>query len=129
MKERIIQFGEGGFLRSFADMFIHIMNEKGVFDGKAVVVQPIEKGLIDVLNSQQGVYHQYLRGVENGRVINQCTEVHSISRGVNPYADYKAYLELAHNPDMRFIISNTTEAGIEYLGTEKLSDAPPKSFG
>ena len=128
MKERIIQFGEGGFLRSFADMFIHIMNEKGVFDGKAVVVQPIEKGLIDVLNSQQGVYHQYLRGVENGRVINQCTEVHSISRGVNPYADYKAYLELAHNPDMRFIISNTTEAGIEYLGTEKLSDAPPKSF-
>ena len=128
MKERIIQFGEGGFLRSFADMFINIMNEKGVFDGKAVVVQPIEKGLIDVLNAQHGVYHQYLRGVENGKVVNQCTEVRSISRGVNPYADYRAYLDLAHNPDMRFIISNTTEAGIEYLGTEKLTDAPPKSF-
>ncbi len=128
MKERIIQFGEGGFLRSFADMFIHIMNEKGVFDGKAVVVQPIEKGLIDVLNAQGGVYHQYLRGIENGEVINCCTEVHSVSRGVDPYKDYNGYLSLAHNPDMRFIISNTTEAGIEYLGTEKLADAPPKSF-
>ena len=128
MRERIIQFGEGGFLRSFADMFVHIMNEKGTFDGKVVVVQPIQKGLISVINEQGGVYHQYLRGIENGKVINSCTEVHSISRGVDPYTDYKAYLELAHNPDMRFIISNTTEAGIEYLGTEKLDDAPPKSF-
>ncbi len=128
MKERIIQFGEGGFLRSFADMFVHIMNEKGLFDGKVVVVQPIEKGLVNVLNEQKGVYHQYLRGIENGEVINSVTEVHSISRGVNPYNDYQAYLDLAHNPDMRFIISNTTEAGIEYLGTEKLADTPPKSF-
>ena len=62
MKEKIIQFGEGGFLRSFVDMFINIMNEKGVFDGSVVVVQPIEKGLISVLNEQNGVYHQYLRG-------------------------------------------------------------------
>lgn len=128
MKERIIQFGEGGFLRSFVDMFIHIMNEKGLFDGKAVVVQPIQKGLISVLNEQNGVYHQYLRGIENGRVINSCTEVHSISRGVDPYTDYQGYLALAHNPDMRFIVSNTTEAGIEYLGSESISDAPPKSF-
>lgn len=128
MKERIIQFGEGGFLRSFVDMFVNIMNEKGLFDGKVVVVQPIEKGLVNVLNEQGGVYHQYLRGIENGEVINSMTEVHSISRGINPYTDYKAYLELAHNPDMRFIVSNTTEAGIEYLGTERLDDAPPKSF-
>ena len=67
MKERIIQFGEGGFLRSFVDMFVHIMNEKGVFDGKVVVVQPIEKGLISVLNDQHGVYHQYLRGIETAK--------------------------------------------------------------
>lgn len=128
MKEKIIQFGEGGFLRSFADMFVHIMNEKGVFDGKVVVVQPIEKGLVDVLNAQNGVYHQYLRGIENGEVINSVTEVRSVSRGINPYTDYQEYLSLARNPDMRFIISNTTEAGIEYLGTESLNDAPPKSF-
>lgn len=128
MKERIIQFGEGGFLRSFVDVFIHKMNEQGVFDGKAVVVQPIAKGLIPVINEQKGVYHQFLRGIENKEVVNECIKVESISRGVDPYTDYEEYLNLAHNPDMRFIISNTTEAGIEYLGTESINDMPPKSF-
>ena len=115
MKETIIQFGEGGFLRSFADMFVHKMNEQGLYDGKVVVVQPIEKGLVSVLNSQQGTYHQFLRGIENGEVIETCTEVKSISRGINPYTEYDEFLNLAKNPDMRIIISNTTEAGIEYL--------------
>lgn len=128
MKETIIQFGEGGFLRSFADVFVHKMNEQGLYDGKVVVVQPIAKGLIPVLNEQKGVYHQFLRGIENGQVVNECIKVTSISRGVDPYTDYAEYLKLAHNPDMRVIISNTTEAGIEYLGTESFDDAPPKSF-
>ncbi|MBR6644027.1 MAG: tagaturonate reductase [Lachnospiraceae bacterium] len=128
MKETIIQFGEGGFLRSFADVFVHQMNEQGVYDGKVVVVQPIAKGLIPVINEQKGVYHQFLRGIENGQVINDCIKVTSISRGVDPYTDFAAYLKLAHNPDMHVIISNTTEAGIEYLGTEGFDDAPPKSF-
>lgn len=128
MKETIIQFGEGGFLRSFADVFVHKMNEQGLYDGKVVVVQPIAKGLIPVINEQKGVYHQFLRGIENGEVVNECIQVTSISRGVNPYTDYAEYLKLAHNPDMRVIISNTTEAGIEYLGTEGFDDAPPKSF-
>ena len=61
MKETIIQFGEGGFLRSFADVFVHKMNEQGLYDGKVVVVQPIAKGLIPVINEQNGVYHQFLR--------------------------------------------------------------------
>ena len=81
-----------------------------------------------MINEQKGVYHQFLRGVENGKIVNECIKVTSISRGVDPYTDFKAYLELAHNPDMRIIISNTTEAGIEYLGTESIDDAPPKSF-
>ncbi len=128
MKETIIQFGEGGFLRSFVDVFVHKMNEQGLYDGKVVVVQPIAKGLIPVINEQKGVYHQYLRGIEKGEVVNQCIRVTSVSRGVNPYTDYEEYLKLAHNPYMRIIISNTTEAGIEYLGTESMEDAPPKSF-
>ena len=127
-KERIIQFGEGGFLRSFVDVFIHKMNEQGLYDGKVVVVQPIPKGLIPVINEQGGVYHQFLRGIDNGEVVDECIEVHSIARGVDPYTDYAAYLALAKNPDMHMIISNTTEAGIEYLGTESLTDAPPRSF-
>lgn len=128
MKETIIQFGEGGFLRSFADVFVHKMNEQGLYDGKVVVVQPIAKGLIPVINEQKGVYHQFLRGIENGEVVNDCITVKSLSRGVDPYTDYAGYLALAQNPDARIIISNTTEAGIEYLGTEAITDAPPKSF-
>lgn len=128
MKETIIQFGEGGFLRSFADVFVHKMNEQGLYDGKVVMVQPIPKGLVSVVNEQKGVYHQFLRGIENGAVVEDCIRVTSVSRGVDPYTDFEGYLKLAHNPDMRVIISNTTEAGIEYLGTESLEDAPPKSF-
>ena len=82
MRETIIQFGEGGFLRSFADMFVHQMREQGLYDGSVVVVQPIEKGLVSVLNEQNGVYHQFLRGIENGEVVESCTRVTSISRGV-----------------------------------------------
>lgn len=128
MKETIIQFGEGGFLRSFADVFVHKMNEQGLYEGKIVVVQPIAKGLIPVINEQKGVYHQFLRGIEKGEVVNECITVKSISRGIDPYTQYEEYLRLAQNPDMRIIISNTTEAGIEYLGTESVTDAPPRAF-
>ncbi len=128
VKETVMQFGEGGFLRGFVDYFFHKLNEKGLYDGKVVVIQPIEKGLIHVLNDQKGQYNLFLRGIENGQVVNERTEIHSISRAINPYEDYAAYLELAHNPDLRVIVSNTTEAGIEYLGTEKITDAPPKSY-
>lgn len=128
MKETIIQFGEGGFLRSFVDYFFDGLNKKGLYDGKVVVVQPIEQGLVSVLNEQNGEYHQFLRGIKDGKPVEEMTKVTVISRGINPYEDYKSYLELAHNKDARVIVSNTTEAGIVYLGTEKLDDAPPKSF-
>lgn len=128
MKETIIQFGEGGFLRSFVDYFFDGLNKQGLYDGKVVVVQPIEKGMVPVLNEQNGEYHQFLRGIKDGKPVEEMTKVTVISRGINPYEDYNAYLELAHNKDARVIVSNTTEAGIVYLGTEKLDDAPPKSF-
>ncbi|MBR4184492.1 MAG: tagaturonate reductase, partial [Clostridia bacterium] len=128
IKETVLQFGEGGFLRAFADFFLHQMNEKGTYPGKAVVVQPIERGLADVLNEQGGRYHLYVRGMENGEPVCRCTEVTSISRAINPYTDYDAFLALAANPDLRIILSNTTEAGIEYLGTESPDDRPPKSY-
>lgn len=128
MKETIIQFGEGGFLRSFVDYFFDGLNKQGLYDGKVVVVQPIEKGMVSVLNEQNGEYHQFLRGIKDGKPVEEMTKVTVISRGLNPYEDYQAYLDLAHNKDARVIVSNTTEAGIVYLGTEKLDDAPPKSF-
>ncbi len=127
-KERVIQFGEGGFLRGFVDYFLYKLNEKGVWEGKVVVVQPIEKGMCDLLMSQNCEYNLYLRGIEQGKVINERTHIDVISRCVNPYREFDSYIKLAENPDIRFIISNTTEAGIEYLGTEKLEDKPAKSY-
>lgn len=127
-KERVIQFGEGGFLRGFVDYFLHKMNEKGVWDGKVVIVQPIEKGMCDMLTKANCEYNLYLRGIENSQVVNERTHIDVISRCVNPYTENDEYLKLAENPDFRFIISNTTEAGIEYLGTEKLTDKPAKSY-
>lgn len=128
MRETIIQFGEGNFLRAFVNYFFDVLNKKGLYDGKAVVVQPLENGLIDMLNAQDGKYNLFLRGVENGERIDDQHLIESISRGINPYSDFDAYLALAENPDMRVIISNTTEAGIEFIGTEKLEDRPAKAF-
>lgn len=127
-KERVIQFGEGGFLRGFVDYFLHKMNEKGVWDGKVVIVQPIEKGMCDMLTKANCEYNLYLRGIDNSQVVNERTHIDVINRCVNPYTENDEYLKLAENPDFRFIISNTTEAGIEYLGTEKLTDKPAKSY-
>lgn len=128
MKETVMQFGEGGFLRGFVDYFFHKLNEQGLYDGKIVVIQPIEQGMVSMLNEQKGEYNLFLRGIENGQVVNEHTHVTSISRGINPYTDFDAYMELAENPDLRVIVSNTTEAGIEYLGTENLEDRPAKSY-
>lgn len=127
-KERVIQFGEGGFLRGFVDYFLYKLNEKEVWDGKVVIVQPIEKGMCEMLSAQNCEYNLYLRGIENGEIINEKTHIDVISRCVNPYTQFDDYLSLAENPDFRFIISNTTEAGIEYLGTERIDDRPAKSY-
>lgn len=128
VKETVIQFGEGGFLRGFVDYFFHKLQEKGLYDGKIVVVQPIEKGMCQMLADQNCEYNLFLRGVENGQVVNEHTYVTSISRALNPYTQYEDYIALAASPDLRVLVSNTTEAGIEYLGTEKLTDMPPKSY-
>ncbi len=127
-KERVIQFGEGGFLRGFVDYFFHKLNEKGVWEGKIVIVQPIEKGMCEMLMKQNCEYNLYLRGIEDGKTVNERTHIEVISRCVNPYEDFDSYIKLAENPDFRFIISNTTEAGIEYIGTEKKDDKPAKSY-
>lgn len=128
VKETVMQFGEGGFLRGFVDYFFHKLQEKGLYDGKIVVVQPIEKGMCQMLADQNCEYNLFLRGIDNGEVVNEHTHITSISRALNPYTQYEAYIKLAENPDLRVIVSNTTEAGIEYLGTEKLTDMPPKSY-
>jgi len=124
MKEKIIQFGEGGFLRGFADWMLQIANEKTDFDGRVVVVQPIEKGMCDMLEAQGCVYTHLCRGAEGVDV----KRIDVISRCIKPYDDFDAYIELAQNPDFRFIISNTTESGIQFVSEDKITDRPAGSF-
>lgn len=127
-KETVIQFGEGGFLRGFVDYFFQKLKEKELFDGSVVVVQPIEKGMIGELNKQNCEYNLFLRGIDKGEVVDEHTHIDVISRCINPYTEYEAYEKLAENPDFRFIVSNTTEAGIEFVSDNKLEDKPAKSF-
>lgn len=128
MKETIIQFGEGNFLRGFFDWFIDEMNKKGLYEGKAVVIQPRAGGKVGPLNEQGCKYNLYLRGIENGEVVEQHSLIESISRGIDPYKDFESYMVLADNPDFRFIVSNTTEAGIAFDPACAYTDAPCASF-
>ena len=122
--ERVIQFGEGGFLRGFVDWMLQKVNEKSDFDGSVVVVQPIESGMCDMLSAQNCVYTHVIRGIEG---VDK-TIVDVISRCVKPYEDFAGYLALADQPEMRFVVSNTTESGIVYSDEDKITDAPPKTF-
>lgn len=128
MKETVIQFGTGNFLRGFADYFIDKMNKQGLYDGKAVVVSPTNSKTVDILNKQNGRYNLYLRGIENGKEICERTEINSVSRAINPYKDFDGYISLVRNADFRFIISNTTEAGIVFSDEDKFTDRPAKVF-
>ena len=128
MKETIIQFGTGNFLRGFFCDFINTMNEKGIYDGKIVIVQPTKGGKTEIINSQNGEYNLYLRGIQNGNEICEHKVINSVSRGVDPYNNYEEYLKLAENRDVRFIVSNTTESGIEFNDECKFQDEPALSF-
>ena len=122
--EKVIQFGEGGFLRGFVDWMLQIANEKTDFNGSVVVVQPIDKGLCDMLTAQDCKYTHICRGSEGV----DTRKIDVISRCVKPYDNYDEYLKLAETPSFRFIVSNTTEAGICYSDADKFEDAPPVTF-
>ncbi len=126
--EKVLQFGEGNFLRAFVDYFFDVMNEKAGFNGKVVVTQPIAQGLAGMLNDQDDLYTLFLRGSENGQAVNKKRVISAISRTLNPYEDFEGLMANAENPDLRFIVSNTTEAGIAYDPECQKDDAPPASF-
>lgn len=128
MKEKIIQFGTGNFLRGFVDSFIDSMNKMEIFDGKIVIVSPTDSKSVEKINAQSGKYNLILRGIENGVEVCTRNEIDCISRAVNPYANFDEFISLAKNPDLRFVVSNTTEAGIVFDDSCKLSDKPAGSF-
>jgi len=126
--ERIIQFGEGNFLRAFVDWIVWNMNKQTNFNSSVVIVQPIERGMVDWLNGQDCLYHVNLQGRQGGKAVDTLDRIDVVSRALNPYSQNAAFMALADQPDIRFVISNTTEAGIHFDPSCRLSDAPAASY-
>lgn len=128
LTERVFQFGEGNFLRGFVDWMIDRLNKENGGDYGVVIVQPLENGLVDMINEQDGLYSLYLRGLLNGEKIEETRVVDCVTRGINPFTDTEAFFDCAKNPDLRFIVSNTTEAGIEYKPNQSSDDFVGTTF-
>jgi tagaturonate reductase len=127
--ERIIQFGEGNFLRAFVDWQIDLLNEHTDLDAGVVIVRPIQSDFPPSLSTQDGLYTTIIRGLnEKGEAVSDARLIRSVNREISVYSEYDAFLKLAHNPDMRFVFSNTTEAGISYHAEDKFDDAPAVSY-
>ena len=128
--EKVLQFGEGNFLRAFVDYWFDLANEKADWNGKCVLVQPIAPGLAKMINEQEGLYTLYLRGSENGKKVDDKRVISSVSRCLNPYEEegFKQMMDVAASDDLEIIVSNTTEAGIVYDPACKLEDVPASSF-
>lgn len=125
---KVVQFGEGNFLRAFVDWIIDHLNENSDFNGNVMLVQPLERGMGDFINKQKGLYTTCLRGVQNGKEVEEFRQIKSVAGCINPYSEYEKYMALAEMPTVRFIISNTTEAGISYHEGDKLEDKPQVSY-
>ena len=128
--EKVMQFGEGNFLRAFADYWFDMANERVGWNGKCVLIQPIPTGLAGLINAQEGLYTLYLRGTENGQKVDRKRVISSVSRAVNPYErdGFEAMMALAVSPELEYVVSNTTEAGIAYDPACKKNDMPCSSF-
>ncbi|MDO4595272.1 MAG: tagaturonate reductase [Tissierellia bacterium] len=118
LDERILQFGEGNFLRAFADWMIDLTNENNNSMGRVVIVQPIENGLVDLINSQNGLYTLSIKGNDKGKAKIKNRIIHSVSRAINPYENFEEYIKFAESEKLEIVISNTTEAGISYKKEE-----------
>lgn len=127
--ERIIQFGEGNFLRAFVDWQIDLLNEHTNLNAGVVIVRPIQSDFPPSLSTQDGLYTTIIRGLnEQGEAVSDARLIRSVNREISVYSQYDEFLKLAHNPDMRFVFSNTTEAGISYHAGDKFDDAPAVSY-
>ena len=126
--EKVMQFGEGNFLRAFVDDFFDIANEKVNWNGKVVLVQPIGGGLSELINQQQGLYTLYLRGSQNGQKVDEKRVISAVSRCLNPYAEWEKVLDFARSDELEIIVSNTTEAGIVHDDVSGFDQVPPHSF-
>lgn len=125
---KIVQFGEGNFLRAFIEYAFQILNNEVGFNAGIAVVQPIENGMVNMLNEQDGLYTLFMNGIKKGKEVQEIELISNIVKGVNPYIDFNEYISLAKEESLELIISNTTEAGIAYESTDTLDMRPPSSY-
>ena len=125
---KVLQFGEGNFLRAFADWIIDILNEKAGFNGNVHIIQPIQNGMGDKVNEQDGLYHVVLNGIANQKPTREVRLITCVDGVTNPFQNFQAFLDLAVNPELKFIISNTTEAGIVFNPKDANPDVLSESF-
>lgn len=128
LPERVVQFGEGNFLRAFVDWMFQRLNNSGLWSGSVVVVQPIADGLADRLAAQDGLYTLILRGLQDGRPVEEMSLVGAVSRALSAYDDWDEVLKCAENPTIEYLVSNTTEAGIAHNPGDTIAMTPPVSF-
>ena len=125
---KVLQFGEGNFLRAFVDYFLDIANSQGKFDGSIVIVKPIEYGNLDRFHAQDCRYTVMLRGIENGSPVESSRVVTSIRDAVDCYTEYEKYAALTKLESLRFVVSNTTEAGIVLDENDRFEYTPPHTY-
>lgn len=128
LTNRILQFGGGNFLRCFVDWMVQILNEKTDFDGGVIIIKPTEYGNYNQLKQQGGLFTVVLDGISNGKLIKEKRIINCVQEIINPYSEWQNYLNTAENKELRFIVSNTTEAGMKFNPKDKFTDAPPKEF-
>jgi tagaturonate reductase len=127
--ERVLQIGEGNFLRGFIDWMIFEMNKAGEFQGQVVAIQPTPRGkVVPKLNRQDSLYTLIHRGIDQGKTIEKIEVINSISRGINPYSDWSDVLKVAESQEIEFVFSNTTEAGLQYSNELYEEEISPLSF-
>lgn len=125
---KVVQFGEGNFLRAFVDYAFQKLNKELDFNAGIAVVQPLENGMINMINDQDGLYTLFLNGIKKNEKIQHIELITNVVAGINPYKNFDDFLALAKEEELQFIISNTTEAGIEYIDTDTPEMQPPIAF-
>ena len=125
---KVLQFGEGNFLRAFIEWIIQQMNNKKVFNGDVAIVQPMPFGRVADLQAQDGLYTLYLQGKQDGKKVRTHEIIDCIGDLINPFTEYDKYLKYAESTDLEFVISNTTEAGIAFDETDTNFETTPKSY-
>ncbi|MFL9830605.1 tagaturonate reductase [Flavobacterium sp. ST-87] len=125
---KVVQFGEGNFLRAFVDYAFQRLNNEVDFNAGIAMVQPLAAGMVDMINDQDGLYTLFMNGIKKGEKIQDIQLINNVVKAINPYSNFADFLALAKEEELQFIVSNTTEAGIEFVATDTPDMQPPASF-